>query len=56
MNFNELTRRMDALEKRQKELERLMKGTGKKKATTKKVVKKKTGGKIPSELVEKKKE
>ena len=41
MNYNELVRRLDALEKRQKDLERMFKGVTNQKAATKKVVKKK---------------
>ena len=55
-NSNELHRRLDALEKRQKDLERMFKGLPKKKAAPKKTVKKKAGEASSSEIVEKKKE
>jgi hypothetical protein len=38
MSYKEITRRMDAIEKRQKDLERLVKGVKKAKAVTKKKV------------------
>jgi len=51
-----MSRRMDALEKRQKDLERIVKALTKKKVSPKKVIKKKAGEVISSDIAKKKKE
>jgi len=56
MRDNEIIKRMDAIEKRQRDLERLVKGLAKKKASPKKAVKKKAGEVTSSDIVEKRKE